>query len=111
MEISGLVCINGAAGGLQQSYHAEYSFNKGSLWCDCTRKSNICSRSMCGLSLRLFSYLPSPSLQFGQEQATRRSLLLGGPSCSEELCTEPSCSGLMEEPDGTLPTATVTGDD
>lgn len=79
--------------------------------CDCIRKSNICSRSMCGSSLRLLSYLPSPSLQFGQEQATRRSLLLGGPSCSEELCTVPSCSGLMEEPDATLPTATVTGDD
>lgn len=30
-------------------------------------------------------YLPSPSLQFGQEQATRLSLLLGSPSWSEEL--------------------------
>ena len=59
----------------------------------------------------LFLYLPSPSLQFGQEQATRRSLLLGGPSWSEELCTEPSWSGLMDEPDATLPTVTVTGDD
>lgn len=56
-------------------------------------------------------YLPSPSLQFGQEQATRRSLLLGGPSWSEELWTEPSWSGLIDEPDATLPTATVKGDD
>lgn len=57
------------------------------------------------------SYLASPSLQFGQEQATRRSLLLGGPSWSEELCTEPSWSGLIDVPDATLPTVTVTGDD
>lgn len=77
---------------------------------NCTRKSNICSRCVRGWSAAV-SHLPSPSLQFGQEQATRRSLLLGGPSCSEELCTEPSCSGLMEEPGTTLPTATVTGDD
>lgn len=59
----------------------------------------------------LRSYLPSPSLQFGHEQATRLSLLLGGPSWSEELCTEPSWSGLMDDPGATLPTATVTVDD
>lgn len=95
------------AGGLQQSSRAEYTFfNKDRLGATALAKSNICPCSM-----RRFSYLPSPSLQFGQEQATRRSLLLGGPSCSDELCTEPSCSGLMEEPEATLPTATVTGDD
>lgn len=94
-----------------QIYCAEYSFNK-----DYARKPNICNMTMCVvllcvLRVRLIPDLPSPSLQFGQEQATRRSLLLGGPSCSEELCTEPSCSGLIEEPDATLPTAMVTGDD
>ncbi|KAF3833775.1 hypothetical protein F7725_024979 [Dissostichus mawsoni] len=53
-------------------------------------------------------YLPSPSLQFGQEQATRRSLLLGRPSWSEELWTEPSWSGLIDDPDATFPTATTS---
>lgn len=56
-------------------------------------------------------YLASPSLQLGQEQATLRSLLLGAPSWSEELCTEPSWSGLIDEPGPMLLTATVIGED
>lgn len=58
----------------------------------------------------LYLYLASPSLQLGQEQATLRSLLLGAPSWSEELCTEPSWSGLIDEPGPMLLTATVIGD-